>query len=488
MRKRAISILMAGILAVASLAGCAGGGASDQTGTSTQGTTPGGSQGTSETAKQEETAKTASEENAIIKVWTNDRHDSEYVDQKVKEFNESNDKGITVEVTVVTDDYANMLSMAYSSGTAPDIAVVSAGMSGFDLKTFVDAGILDPLNDKITDSEFEEVTEASRLQYEGMNMIDGNVYWIPTGMRSGCRIEYNKEMVEAVGVTEFPKTLDGMIDLAKKVTENGGGKTYGIGFTSSVPFIRWIEGTSETSGIYRYDYQNGKFDFSGYKPIIETCNRLFQDGSVLPGSVSQGVDAMRAQFAAGSFAIWGNASQEAGVFTDQFPITDFEWAVAQVPTLDGTVKGTLTTQPQKGYMLLSSSMNKEAAWDVIKYFSGEDFLKGYLEGGYCLPISNYMNGVIDSSKTGRLADFALQEYEGVYPAVPAVSIQGDDYVATLWNAIQGNVSADDAIKDLNKRYNEALDSDISMGKIKRLVIKDFDPMKPSQGTIEYLDK
>ena len=98
------------------------------------------------------------------------------------------------------------------------------------------------------------------------------------------------------------------------------------------------------------------------------------------------------------------------------------------------------------------------------------------------------SGVIDSSKTGRLADFALQEYEGVYPAVPAVSIQGDDYVATLWNAIQGNVSADDAIKDLNKRYNEALDSDISMGKIKRLVIKDFDPMKPSQGTIEYLDK
>ena len=197
---------------------------------------------------------------------------------------------------------------------------------------------------------------------------------------------------------------------------------------------------------------------------------------------------MRAQFAEGTFALWGNASQEAGVFTDQFPVTKFEWGVAEVPTLDGEVKGTLMTQPQKGYMMLSSSKNKDAAWEVIKYFSSEDFLKGYLEGGYCLPITEYMNGKIDSSKTGRLADFELKDYEGVYPAVPAVAIQGEDYVATLWNAIMGNVSADDAIADLNKRYNEALDNDVKMGKIKRLIIKDFDAMHPNQGTIEYSEQ
>lgn len=476
MKKRVLSLAMAGVLAAASLAGCSGGGSdSKQDSQASQ-----GDSGKADT--------TASAEKTVVTVWTNDRHDSEYVDQKIKEFNESNDKGITIEMTVVTDDYANMLSMAYSSGTAPDISTISSGQSGFDLKTFVDAKILEPLNDRITDPEFEKVTEASKLQYEGMNMIDGNVYWIPTGMRSGVRMQYNKDLVAAAGVTEFPNTLDGVIDLAKKVTENGGGKTYGIGFTQSVPFIRWIEGTCETSGIYRYDYKNGVFNFDGYKPVIEKCNQFFQDNSVLPGSVSQGVDAMRAQFAEGTFALWGNASQEAGVFTDQFPITKFEWGVAEAPTLDGEIKGTLTTQPQKGYMMLSSSKNKDAAWEVIKYFSSEDFLKGYLEGGYCLPITEYMAGKIDASKTGRLADFELKDYEGVYPAVPAVAIQGEDYVATLWNAIMGNVSADDAIADLNKRYNEALDNDVKMGKIKRLIIKDFDAMHPNQGTIEYSDQ
>ncbi len=475
MKKRVLSFMMAGILAAAALTGCSGGGG-------TAGTTAAQNQAGGEGTKAASAGET------VIKVWTNDRHDSEYVDQKISEFNETNDKGIKIEMTVVTEDYANMLSMAYSSGTAPDIAGISAGQSGFDLKTFADAKILEPLNDRITDAEYEKVTEASKLQYEGIDMIGGNVYWIPTGMRSGVRMEYNKALVEAAGVTEFPDTLDGVIDLAKKVTENGGGKSYGVAFTSSVPFIRWIEGTSETSGIYRYDYKNGKFSFDGYKPVIEKSNQFFKDNSVLPGSVSQGVDAMRAQFAEGAFALWGNASQEAGVFTDQFPVTKFDWGVSTVPTLDGEVKGALTIQPQKGYMMLSSSKNKDAAWEVIKFFSSEDFLKGYLEGGYCLPISGYMSSAIDSSKTGRLADFKLQDYESVYPAVPAVAIQGDDYIATLWNAILGNVSADDAIKDLNKRYNEALDNDVSMGKIKRLIIKDFDPMHPNAGTIEYLDK
>ena len=51
----------------------------------------------------------------------------------------------------------------------------------------------------------------------------------------------------------------------------------------------------------------------------------------------------------------------------------------------------------------------------------------------------------------------------------------------------GDISADDAIADLNKRYNDALENDIKLGKIKRVVIKDFDPLHPGEGTIEYTE-
>lgn len=463
--------------AIICLAGC-----STEKAQSTQGTAA----PAKESEKKEgETTAAAAGEKTVITVWTQDRHDSEYVETKIDEFNNTNDKGIEIALNVITDDYPNMMALAHSSGTAPDIASVGGATSGFDLKTFVEAGIIDPLNDYITDPDYEKVTEASRLQFAGINTLDGNVYWIPTGMRSGTRIEYNKDLVEKAGYTEFPNTLEGVVELAGKITEQGGGTAYGVGFTSAVPFNRWLEATAETSGIYRYDYVNGKFDFDGYKPVIETANKFFTNGSVFPGSTSQGVDAMRAQFVEGTFGIWGNASQEAGVFTSQFPITKFDWGVAEVPSLDGTRKGAETIQPQKGYMMFSSSKNKDKAWEVIKYFSSEEFLKGYLEAGLYLPISNYMDGVIDKSKTGRLADFELMDYESVYPAVPAISLEGDEYGVVIWRAIMGDVSADDAIADLNKRYNEALDRDIEMGKINRVIIKDFDPLHPNEGTVEY---
>ena len=182
-----------------------------------------------------------------------------------------------------------------------------------------------------------------------------------------------------------------------------------------------------------------------------------------------------------------NASQEAGVFTTQFPIDSFEWGVAEIPTLDGEVHGTQTAVPQKGYVMLSDTDVPDAAWKVIEYFASEDFLKGYFESGFSLPSSKHMQEVVDTTKTGRIQDFGTYDYEGVYPMPPSVTIEGEDRSTVLWSAAMGERDIDEAIEDLNTRYNEALERDIKMGKVKRLVIKDFDPMHPSEGTVEYLD-
>ena len=311
-----------------------------------------------------------------------------------------------------------------------------------------------------------------------------NIYYVFSGMRSGVRVEYNKGARREGGFTEIPKSLDEYIAMAKKITEDGAGNYYGIGFTSSSPFERLLEMSAQMSGVFYYDYVNGKFDFSGYKPFLEKGRELVQ--YAYPDQ--QGVDNMRALFTQGQFALWSNASQEAGVFTNQLPITDFEWGVAEVPTLDGEVKGALNTVPQKAYAIVSSTQNKEAAWKVISYFESEEFLKGYLESGFALPITDYMAGKIDASKTGRLADFSKKDYEDVYPTAPLVNLQGDDYRTVLWNAVMGYVEIDEAIEDLNTRYNDALESDIAAGSTKRLVIKDYDPLHPSKGTAELLDK
>lgn len=417
-----------------------------------------------------------------ITYWSIDRHDEAYVREMVDKFNAEHDD-IFIDFITMTDDYENSILLAYDGGTAPDIIVASV-----TLKNFVDYGAVVDLTPFIqADEEFQKVNDPFNHKFEGLNAVGDAIYWVPSGQRSGVRIEYNKSLLAASGFEGVPATLPEYIEMAKKITEDGKAnnpQTYGIGFTSSSPFERQLEMMAQVSGVFYYDYANGKFDFSGYKPFLEAGRELV----AVAYPDQQKVDNMRAMFAAGTFALWGNASQEAGVFTNQFPITDFEWGVAPVPSLDGEIKGALQVNPNKGYMMLSSCKNQEAAWEVIKYFQSEEFLKGYLEGGYTLPITSYMDERIDKSKLGRMADFSLLEYESVYPAVPTINLIGDDYRTQLWNIIMGYMDIDAGIEDLNTRYNAAYDEDISLGTIQRLVIPDYDPLHPSAGTVEWRDQ
>lgn len=418
----------------------------------------------------------------IVNYWSNDRHDEVYMSEMIEKFNAAHDD-IEIVMTIMTDDYENSILLAFDGGTAPDIVGQSVTLKNFvdygavvDLKPFIDA-----------DEEYQKVNEPYTHAFEGLNAIGDAIYWVPSGQRSGVRIEYNKALLEASGFDAIPDNLTDYIAMAKKITEDGKANnpvTYGIGFTSSSPFERQLEMMAQVSGVFYYDYANGKFDFSGYKPFLEAGRELV----AVAYPDQQGVDNMRAMFAAGTFALWGNASQEAGVFTNQFPIEGFEWGVAPVPSLDGEIKGALQVNPNKGYIMLSSTKNQDAAWEVIKYFQSEEFLKGYLEGGYTLPITGYMDAIIDKSGLGRAADFGLLEYESVYPAVPTINLLGDDYRTQLWNAIMGYMDIDEAIEDLNTRYNAAYDDDVSLGFIQRLVIEDYDPLHPSAGTVTWLDK
>jgi multiple sugar transport system substrate-binding protein len=200
------------------------------------------------------------------------------------------------------------------------------------------------------------------------------------------------------------------------------------------------------------------------------------------------IDPSRVQFAEGKVAMEGNASQEATVFTEQFP-AKMEWGVAQLPTLDGTIKGAESCSPNNGWMMSASTKDAQKAWKVISYFGSEKILKGYLEGGYTMPMSSYMEKAIDKSKTGRMADFSGAEYESVYPVAPSVTPEGQTYEDALWNACLPNgPDIDKTISQLNTNYNKALNEAISMGKVKRVVVSNYDPLHPDEGKVQYLDK
>ena len=473
--KKLAALGLAGMMAVSALAGCSSGSSAESkaSGAETQSASAGG-----ETKKE-----TASGDKVKITVWTENRHDLEYMNKVVDEFNKTNDH-IEIDYVVQTENYVNLLTMAANSGQSPDLFTQ---VNPADFKNFAESGIIQPLNDYLTD-DFKKINEVDEHLYEGYNVQGDKIYWVPCGKRSGSRFIYNKEIFDKLGL-EVPAKLSDLPAVAKTITESGAGDYYGIIFPgASGPFERWLEHSAEMSGITPYNYKEGKFDFTGFKPYLETVRQMFTENSVFPGSSSMKIDPVRVQFSEGHVGIHANASQEATVLTEQFP-AKVEWGVAQLPTLDGEIKGSEACSPNNGWLMSAFTEHPKEAWEVIEYFGSENVLKGYLEGGYTLPMSKYMAEKIDKTKIGRMADFSGADYEAVLPVAPAVTPDGENYRDALWNAcLPEGGSIDETIAKLNQTYNDALDKEVKMGKTKRLVIKDYDPLHPGAGTVEYLDK
>lgn len=471
-RKQLTALVMTGIMAASTLTACSG----------NSGNNGGGQpqQGTEATASQE---KSGSGDKVKITVWTENRHDLEYMNKKVEEFNNSNDH-IEIEYVAQTENFVNLLTMAANSGQSPDIF---SAINPTDFKNFAEGGMIQPLNNYITD-EFRTITEIDEHQYEGSNVLGDDIYWIPCGKRSGSRFIYNKEIFDELGL-EVPAKLSDLPGVVKTITEAGNGEYYGIIFPgASSPFERWLEHSAEMSGITPYNYAEGKYDFSGFKPYLETVRQMFEENSVFPGSSSMKIDPVRVQFSEGHVGIHANASQEATVLTEQFP-AQIEWAVAPLPTIDGEIKGKENCSPNFGWMMSAMTEHPQEAYEVIEYFGSESLTKGYFEGGYTLPMSSYMEERIDSSKVGRMSDFSGADYEAVLPIAPSVSPEGENYQDALWNAcLPEGPSIDETIEKLNQSYNAALDRDVKMGKTKRLMIKDYDPLNPGDGTATYLEE
>ncbi len=62
-------------------------------------------------------------EKTVINVWSKDRHDADYVQAKVEEYNKTNTDNIEVVYTLYTDNYKQAVDMAVQNGELPDFLV-----------------------------------------------------------------------------------------------------------------------------------------------------------------------------------------------------------------------------------------------------------------------------------------------------------------------------------------------------------------------------
>ena len=101
-RKRLLALLLTGVMMMTLLAGCGGSG-------------------------EEEAAKEADAngDKTTITIWTKDRHDANYIQEKIDAYNESNTDNVFVEYQLYTDNFDQAVDLAVQSGELPDILTLN---------------------------------------------------------------------------------------------------------------------------------------------------------------------------------------------------------------------------------------------------------------------------------------------------------------------------------------------------------------------------
>ncbi|MDO4324888.1 MAG: extracellular solute-binding protein [bacterium] len=477
------SVAMAAAMAVSTLAGCGGSSNTDTTAAQTQATQA------TEAAQAGSTAaeNTASGEKTVIRVWSKDRHDATYVQQKVDEYNASNTDNIQVEYQLYTDNYVQAIDMAVQSGELPDILVyqeqmfdkyVGAGQWA-DLYEFMDDGMKDYFKDVI---------------FPGYNEFDGKLYFVPT-CGTTCRLFYNKEIFDRVGIESAPQTLEEMVEDAKLITSQLSGEgIYGFAenmksASSGLSRSMIIGLQRETGKPFGYDFAKGEYDFTDWADTLKLWKELLSEECAFPGCESLDIDPLRTQFAAGKIGMYCSYSHaEPGVYINQFPMDTEKWDCVPIPTVGNKTAGKQYYSGTTGYVLNAKSANLESAFKVYKdLFTDEDYLVGYYEGGFGVSI---LPSVIEKSNPS--ADFQNKEWLLIHPEFDALLpkpphsafasgmiVEGEDLYKTCESIYYGDADIESTLQDLTDRYNKAYQEAIKNGTGFEVKIDGYDPMNPT---------
>ena len=425
------------------------------------------------TAGKTNTAKTK------ITLWTGQRADYVIREEKLAAYNEASED-TEVEMQIYTEDYATTLELSFTSNQAPDIFQVVN-----NAKYYVDREMLLPLDEFLTESEIARYGDLFGI--DQVNMVDGKTY---TLAERGItyRLIYNKDILAAAGISEPPKTMEQVYEYAKQITEWGKDQgIYGFAIHLKTPASvgeRVIDQVGFRNGISAYNYNEGKYDYSVMKEVLEPFKKMYEEGIMFPGVEGLEIDPLRTQFAAGKIGMYIYGSWEPAIYAEdgQFPAEN-SWGVSTIPGIgtETPMGKTDIKNAGKSWGISSTSKNPEKSWEYIKYMLSDEYMTEYHEEGYGIVV---IPSVAEKAKAPDMAGmdgFAMStDLDKIWPVRPdtaGLSVEGKNAYDTYASIILGAIDMEQGLSELTERYNAALDKAERDGVTERVIITDFDASK-----------
>lgn len=387
------------------------------------------------------------------------------MERSVPAFEEATSADITIEGFGYDALHDRQLLDCTQANGATDILVID----GIWMGEFVEAGCLDPLEDRIAADEevfaWEDFTPTGAAQASW----EGTRYCAPVGIYYGL-LFYRTDLFEQAGL-EVPTTLDELKAAAETFTNNpdfpgvyGYAMNNQRGSAAGQQYFEWI--FSAGGSPWASNVLGAEDPYADLTPTMNDAAsvnlvQFFHDMTAYgpPGVESFAWDERATGFANGSLAMINDWSVRAQIAND--PSTSQiagKFAAALMPHAEGAE----TVSPVGGWVMCMNAHGeqKEAAWDFIRWFSSPEVHRSYvLDGGPPSRISAMQDPEIQEALpwTVQLNEAWQNAWGDVRPR-HALTFQMIDTIGVEVNrAITGEVTAQEAMDAANQQVTQMLE-------------------------------
>lgn len=332
----------------------------------------------------------------------------------VDRFNTGQDH-ITVALEAYGSEYDTKISAGMGSGDTPDV------MYMWDYPSYYKG--LEPL-DSYIEKEGEQYKENFYDALWDYNMINGSYYGIPAGFTTHC-LYFNKDIFDQAGL-EYPTgdwTWDDVTSASRTIIQKVDG-VKGLAFSMKpdpydYEMYLWSNGTAYMDG---QGNLKGSLNSEKSAQVLEFFQDMEKEG-IAAVTEKNGSDEMKS----GKAAMFIYGSWALGEFTEQ----GLNYGVAEIPSFKGSGQKSVSVLSSSGIAMSKDSKYKEAAWEFIKYWTGEELNLERIS--YELPV---LNTVVESenimSDPLRAPFYTMLERSAGY--TPASFISGN------WSALKDQLS------------------------------------------------
>lgn len=433
MKRKLVAGFLAAVMALGTLAGCGGG----------------SSQGSGETDTDTSKEDTSSGGKEKVTFWySHTSEEAKAFEEAIAAFNESQDK-YEVEGLSVTDK--QKIIVALSGNDAPDVVEVS----NQDIISYATSGLVESLSD-MAEADGYDMESIYAGQAIEANTIDDVVYGLPFAAQI-IQMFYNKDILEEIGYSEPPTTMEELYEMAEKATQvDDSGTITRLGY----PLFPLASARQELVYSFggRWWSEDGKTLTPDDPLILESLNMNMkyrekygvEQVQAFVASANTNRYTENDMFFAGKQLFRFDGPWLATMAADWGPDVNFDVALTPGTEANPELQGT-SRYETNSLAIPVVAANKEGAWEFAKFFTNSEAGKECLMAIGNLPtqLDLYEDEDILSMPYYDVFIEALKKENGVqYPKIADLTqytTMIDEYLDYVYNGI---MTPEDAMAQL----------------------------------------